>query len=326
MNYLQKTLSKIMDIRGKKIEEVKQGLNDSYLDDHQKRVSVTCVSMGKFGHLNDRELNDLSVIAELHDIGKYNIELNSAVSAELAKFHAHIGSEILKPLQPYVPRICDVVRMHHERYDGKGPDGVKGLKIPLYARILAVSDKLDHLLYNRRGSTKIKLNDAIFEIVSEAEKAFDPFVVDMLRNVKRDESSKLNESVQTDAFGASSYISLIELSAKKLRKKGWELEDAIKYLSKGRDEKPYRVVVGDVWHKPQNPYLTFNDANMMYSFKVDKNKKMKKLSSNDWDVGNCLIVCVKKVLDDFSVSDIVKCKGEKWSIRWIDNNRFMLVR
>ena len=74
----------------------------------------------------------------------------------------------------------DIIRHHHERYDGKGyPDSLKGEDIPLLARILSVADVYDALTTDRSYRQKMSGNVAIEIIRKSAGSQFDPKIVDV---------------------------------------------------------------------------------------------------------------------------------------------------
>ena len=81
-------------------------------------------------------MEEIRLAGILHDIGKIGIpetllnkpEHLSADEYEIMKGHTVLGWKILKPLKVRaIDRICQMVRHHHERIDGRGyPDGLKG--------------------------------------------------------------------------------------------------------------------------------------------------------------------------------------------------------
>jgi len=90
--------------------------------------------------------------------------------------HPELGENIVNNL-PCVP-IYDIIRAEHERYDGKGyPFGLKGEKIPIEARIIAVADAFDAMTTNRPYRKAINKYAAIKEIKKGAGSQFDPEVV-----------------------------------------------------------------------------------------------------------------------------------------------------
>ena len=100
---------------------------------------------------------DLHQAGMLHDIGKTQIPDEilykpgklSQEEYELMKLHPILGEKMIFPVKA-LRHLCPIVRGHHERWDGKGyPDGLRGLQIPLGARIIAVADVFDALVAER---------------------------------------------------------------------------------------------------------------------------------------------------------------------------------
>jgi ribonuclease P protein subunit RPR2 len=73
----------------------------------------------------------------------------------------------------------EVVRSHHERWDGRGyPDGLSGEEIPMAARVFAVADALDAMTSDRPYRHALNWVDARREIVAQSSTQFDPDVVE----------------------------------------------------------------------------------------------------------------------------------------------------
>lgn len=130
---------------------------DSYTRGHSDNVSMIVANMAEFMGMDPKDIEELTIGARLHDIGKIGISDNLLLKAgpltknEILKFQKHpsIGAEILKPI-PSFNKIIPVVLHHHERIDGKGyPGKLKGSEIPLWARMTAVADTYDALTTNR---------------------------------------------------------------------------------------------------------------------------------------------------------------------------------
>lgn len=135
----------------------------------------------------DREA--LEIGGQLHDIGKIGVRggllrkdgpLEVAERAHIES-HPTVGVEILAPLLDD-PTTLDVVRHHHERWDGAGyPDGLAGEEIPLAARIAAVADTYDAMTTSRPYRAARTSAQAVAEIESEAGRQFDPRVAAVAR-------------------------------------------------------------------------------------------------------------------------------------------------
>ena len=122
----------------------------------------------------------------LHDVGKIGIPetilqksgpLNDA-ERRLMQQHPLLGVEILRGIPLLAGAGLDVVRSHHERWDGSGyPDGLAGEQIPVAARIFAVADTLDAVSSDRPYRKRQSWDAAIDEILVNSGSQFDPRVV-----------------------------------------------------------------------------------------------------------------------------------------------------
>jgi ribonuclease P protein subunit RPR2 len=121
----------------------------------------------------------------LHDIGKVGIPEHILCKAgplsvdewTVMRNHPIIGAQIVAPIT-FLSGAVDLVRHHHERFDGTGyPDGLVGEEIPLAARIFSVVDSFDAMTSDRPYRTSIGADRALEEIRAGAGTQFDPEVV-----------------------------------------------------------------------------------------------------------------------------------------------------
>jgi ribonuclease P protein subunit RPR2 len=124
----------------------------------------------------------------LHDVGKLGIPdaiLSKAgpLTQEewvLMRRHPQIGVRILEGI-PFLNGARDIVRSHHERWDGAGyPDGLTAEEIPLGARLFAVADAFDAMTTQRPYRKAMTVDDAILELNMKAGTQFWPEAVDAL--------------------------------------------------------------------------------------------------------------------------------------------------
>jgi putative two-component system response regulator len=122
----------------------------------------------------------------LHDVGKIAIPDNVLLKdgplteeeRELVRSHPAIGAQILRNVALVQGSGIDVVRHHHERWDGAGyPNGLAGEEIPLGARIFAVADTLDAMTSDRPYRRALPWHEAVKEILTHSGRQFDPDVV-----------------------------------------------------------------------------------------------------------------------------------------------------
>ncbi len=121
----------------------------------------------------------------LHDVGKVGIPDRvlgkpGPLSEEewtLVRRHPLTGARIVEPV-PFLSGAVEVIRHHHERFDGTGyPDGLEGEEIPLAARIFAVADAFDAMTSGRPYRPALPVARAGEELERGAGSQFDPEVV-----------------------------------------------------------------------------------------------------------------------------------------------------
>jgi putative nucleotidyltransferase with HDIG domain len=158
---------------------------DPYTRQHSNRVTSIAIVIGKELGCTSEELDILNVAGHLHDIGKIGIRDDILLKPgrltpeefEKIKEHPVIGANIVKQLGQW-NREMQVIRCHHERYDGAGyPDGLKGEEIPLLGRILAVADVYDAVASDRAYRKRME-EKKILKIINEGSGSqFDTQVV-----------------------------------------------------------------------------------------------------------------------------------------------------
>lgn len=124
---------------------------EPYTQGHARRCLRYCLGLAEAAGLSHQETRELRRGALLHDVGKLAIPerillkpgpLEEGEWAEV-RLHPVVGARICSPLGRLA---AEVVRHHHERWDGGGyPDGLKGEETPLLARLMAVADAYDAL-------------------------------------------------------------------------------------------------------------------------------------------------------------------------------------
>jgi HD-GYP domain-containing protein (c-di-GMP phosphodiesterase class II) len=175
--------------RSSAIKSLKRALEerDYETEEHTRRMKKYAVTFGKFLKLSDSELDDLSLLATLHDIGKIatpdNIVLKpdklSEKEWEIMKKHSEVGYRIAQSTTQLAP-IADAILHHHERWDGKGyPYGISKNEIPLIARIISIVDTYDAIISNRPYRKAISKEFALEEIRNCSGSQFDPKLADI---------------------------------------------------------------------------------------------------------------------------------------------------
>ena len=169
---------------------------DTFMVNHHYNVANWATIIADELDFSEDKKNDLYIAAVFHDIGKLYISdsilnKNGKLSDEeynIIKKHPEYSYTIVNALLQN--NIAEIVRYHHERYDGKGyPEGLKGESIPLESRILAISDAVDAMLSRRSYKKPMEINLVIKEIIKNRSKQFDPKIADImvktLMNIKK---------------------------------------------------------------------------------------------------------------------------------------------
>jgi putative nucleotidyltransferase with HDIG domain len=153
---------------------------------HSKKVMYYSLKLALQMGLDRRQRELLKQASLLHDIGKLVAAdavlkgngILKAQNSSLLMNHQSLGVEILSAIEAF-GEILPIIKGHHERYDGTGyPDGLRGKKIPLLSRILALTDAYEAMMRVRPYNTPLTRLHACRELQKNAGTQFDPRVVE----------------------------------------------------------------------------------------------------------------------------------------------------
>jgi putative two-component system response regulator len=163
-------------------------LREETSGEHGYRVGKLSSLVAEKLGLEEDACKVLEVAARLHDIGKIGIPDRILLTSEklreaerqLMAAHTTIGAELLANSQMPHLRIAEqIARYHHEWWDGTGyPAKLRGKRIPLHARIVAIADVFDALTHGRSYAPAWTIDEALEEIISRRERQFDPELTD----------------------------------------------------------------------------------------------------------------------------------------------------
>ena len=159
---------------------------------HSKRVAYICLKLAEKLGMDSKQIYDIVSLGILHDNGASKQEIHdrlkdrtieNSVYLEAVKEHCIEGEKNVADY-PFFTNVRNVVKYHHERYDGTGFFNLKGEDIPLMAQIIELADSIDS------GFDLTKVNyetekRVIEYIKSEKGKTYSPKIVDMFLQVSK---------------------------------------------------------------------------------------------------------------------------------------------
>ncbi|MFZ5634439.1 MAG: PAS domain S-box protein [Bacillota bacterium] len=185
--YRQKLQSKISS-RGAIVSSLTKALEDRdfLAEGHARRIFDYAKKLGEAVGLSERELTDLKLLAQFHDIGKVGVSDSILFKSgpltkkewEEMKKHSEIGFRIARST-PELISIADWILYHHEWWNGKGyPLGLKGQEIPLLCRVFAIADAYDAMTSARPYRKPMSSGEALKELERRSGTQFDPGLVE----------------------------------------------------------------------------------------------------------------------------------------------------
>ena len=172
---------------------------DPYTGGHCRRLADQAGAVASKLVLPPKEIEIVRLGAALHDMGK--IVVPDAILKKpdrltpeeyaIVKQHCYSGGQICKRVG-FLMNAYPIVYHHHERWDGEGyPDGLKGEKIPLGARIVAVTDAFDAMTTDRPYRAGMPVEEAVSILKDGAGRQWDQQVVNaMLDTINSDSANE----------------------------------------------------------------------------------------------------------------------------------------
>lgn len=163
------------------IEAMSEAVEDLY--GHVYRVSSFATQIGRAVDLEDDDLDRLTTVGVLHDVGKIHIEPDilakpgPLVGEELRRIRRHPEYGFAMTIDTYDRPIAEAILHHHERWDGNGyPFGLRKSEIPMLARIVLVADAFDAITSHRSYQPALSVDHALHELKTHAGTQFDPAI------------------------------------------------------------------------------------------------------------------------------------------------------
>jgi len=153
---------------------------------HSKRVATHTLLLATHHFTDTNDLREVYWGSLLHDIGKIGVPDAILLKPgrltdeewQVMREHPASGHLILQNL-PFLAMAANIVLCHEERFDGSGyPEGLRGAEIPLAARLFAVIDTLDAMIFDRPYRKALDFDAAKAEILRMSGVQFDPVAVE----------------------------------------------------------------------------------------------------------------------------------------------------
>ncbi len=176
------------------------GMHIRRTQNYLRELAVSLKNHPKFkDYLNDKAIKIMAQSAPLHDIGE--VALPDTILLKRGKLtdeefsvikkHPIYGSETIAKYEKNLPNNAllksarEIAFSHHEKWDGSGyPIGLKGDKIPISGRLMALADVYDALTTNSIYRTARSHEEAVVIIENNRGRHFDPDIVDAFMSIK----------------------------------------------------------------------------------------------------------------------------------------------
>lgn len=145
---------------------------DTYTALHSKNVCTYATRIARQLHMSEAQIFNISIAALLHDLGKVKIPLDiinkpgrlSDSEFHTIQMHPEFACDMLDGVV-HLEDICEMVRHHHERLDGRGyPDKIEEKNLSIGSRILAVADTYDAMTTDRSYRKALPRETAMEEL------------------------------------------------------------------------------------------------------------------------------------------------------------------
>lgn len=192
---------------------------------HGKRVAYMALKMAeKFG-MSEKEKYDIVSLGILHDNGvseRILRELSFIKSQDIraytegAKSHCIVGEENIKDY-PFMTNVTNILKYHHERYDGGGFFGLKGEEIPVMSQVIFLADRVE-IEFAQRGLAIENKKEVLDYINREKGTSFSPEIVNGFTKVCQDEEfwQGLKDDNITSSLRNSIPVFTVELTLSQL--------------------------------------------------------------------------------------------------------------
>ncbi|UJF32809.1 HD-GYP domain-containing protein [Paenibacillus hexagrammi] len=210
------------------LSDIRTEDNEMYV--HATNVCMMSVLVGMNMGLNALQLKELAIGALLHDVGKIELICDDE-SEDIRRHHTWRGFELLKNKREFSLLIAHVAFQHHEAVNGEGiPRGLASDQIHIYAKITAVANMYDNLLYDRVKGRGMQPHEACEHMMALAETKLD-----------RDVLIEFLKIVSIYPTGSSVRLSTRETGVVVGQHRGLPSRPIIRVVKQGTDERELEI-------------------------------------------------------------------------------------
>jgi hypothetical protein len=164
---------------------------DKATQSHSYRVSVISGMIARELGLSEVWVENIRIAALLHDLGRLGVssEVLKKIDTMTSAGYSRVGIRTPRgtdTLEPVCGKILDVlpsILYNREKFDGSGEFHMAGDEIPLGARIIAVADAYDSLIYGASSGKSISPSDVHQQMMEHSQTDFDPGVLKALSSI-----------------------------------------------------------------------------------------------------------------------------------------------
>lgn len=185
---LNDALASLSNVHSATLDALSMALDfrDQSTSGHSRRVADLTSGAAHMMGITDAALVQIEHGALLHDIGK--LKIPDSILWKPAKLdeeewktmrrHPEYGYDFLSNIE-FLKGAAEIVYSHHEKFDGTGyPRKLRGENIPFGARVFAIVDSIDAMIYKRPYNNPIRFKAAADEIHRCSGTQFDPNLVE----------------------------------------------------------------------------------------------------------------------------------------------------
>ncbi len=174
-------------------------MRDPYTLGHSSRVATLARWTSQKLDMREKDRYDLELAALLHDVGKLSVpdavlfKPSRLAGDDMASILQHpVNGEHMLKVHGAAREVLEIVRGHHEDFDGKGyPDRLAGKNIPLGARIVRITDTFDAMYHKRPYRESKDIADIIKEINKCKNRQFDPDLAELFISLVENNQKEL---------------------------------------------------------------------------------------------------------------------------------------